>query len=66
VVPEVVHITDDEEEELMEVEASSATASDGPDSTPMAVPIPPVDAPVLAPRPLLHQHQCLLQLLQRN
>jgi hypothetical protein len=51
VVPEVVHITDDEEEELMEVEASSATASDGPDSTPMAVPIPPVDAPVLAATP---------------
>jgi hypothetical protein len=51
VVPEVVHITDDEEEELIEVEASSATASDGPASTPVAVPIPPVDAPVPAATP---------------
>jgi hypothetical protein len=48
VVPEVVHITDEEEEEPIEVEASLATASDGPVSTPMAVPIPPVDAPVPA------------------
>jgi hypothetical protein len=51
VVPEVVHITDDEEEELMEVEASSATKSDGPASTPVAIPIPPVDAPVPAATP---------------
>jgi hypothetical protein len=53
VVPEVVHMTDDEEEEPMEVEASSATASDGPTSTPVAVPIPPVDAPVPAATPPL-------------
>jgi hypothetical protein len=46
VVPEVVHITDYKEEELMEVEASSATTSDGPASTLVVVPIPPVDAPV--------------------
>jgi hypothetical protein len=46
VVPEVVHITDDAEEEPMEVEAYSATASDGPALTPVAIPIPPVDAPV--------------------
>jgi hypothetical protein len=51
VVPEVVHITDDEEEELMEVEASSATSLDGPASTPVAVPIPLVDAPVPAATP---------------
>jgi hypothetical protein len=51
VVPEVIHITDDEEEEPMEVEASSATASDGPASTPVAIPIPPVDAPVPAATP---------------
>jgi hypothetical protein len=51
VVPEVIHITDDEEEEFMEVEASSATASDGPTLTPVVVPIPLVDAPVLAATP---------------
>jgi hypothetical protein len=51
VVPEVIHITDDEEEEPMEVEASSATTSDGPASTPVAVPIPLVDAPVPAATP---------------
>jgi hypothetical protein len=53
VVPEVVHITDDEEEEPMEVEAYSATASDGSALTPVAVPIPPVDAPVPAATPPL-------------
>jgi hypothetical protein len=52
VVPEVVHTTDDEEE-LIEVEATSATASDGPASTPVAIPIPPVDAPVPAATPPL-------------
>jgi hypothetical protein len=52
VVLEVVHITDDEEEELMEVEAFLATTSDGPASTPVAVPIPPVDVPVPAATPL--------------
>jgi hypothetical protein len=46
VVPEVVHITDEKEEEPIEVEAFSAAASDGPASTPVAAPIPPVDAPV--------------------
>jgi hypothetical protein len=46
VVPEVVHITDDEEEEPMEVEAYPATSSDGSASTPVVVPIPPVDAPI--------------------
>jgi hypothetical protein len=51
VVPEVIRITDEEKEELMEVEASSATASDGPVSTPVAVPIPLVDAPVAAATP---------------
>jgi hypothetical protein len=51
VVPEVVHITDEEEEELMEVEASSATASDEPVLTPVAIPIPRVDAPVPAATP---------------
>jgi hypothetical protein len=51
VVPEVIHITDDDEEEPMEVEAYSATASDGSASTPMAVPIPLVDAPVPAATP---------------
>jgi hypothetical protein len=50
VVPEVVHITDDEEEP-MEVEAYLATSSDGSASTPVAVPIPPVDAPVPAATP---------------
>jgi hypothetical protein len=50
-MPEVVHITDDEEEEPMEVEAYSATASDGSASTPVAVPIPPVDALVPAATP---------------
>jgi hypothetical protein len=50
VVPEVVHITDDEEES-MEVEAYSTTASDGSASTPVAVPIPLVDASVPAATP---------------
>jgi hypothetical protein len=52
VVPEVVHITDDEEEP-MEVEAYSATSSDGSALTPVAIPIPPVDAPVPAATPPL-------------
>jgi hypothetical protein len=52
VVPEIVHITDDDEEEPMEVEAYSATALDGPASTPVAVPIPLVDALVPAATPL--------------
>jgi hypothetical protein len=52
VVPEVVHITnEEEEEEPMEVEAYSATASDGPSLTPVAIPIPPVDALVPAATP---------------
>jgi hypothetical protein len=51
VVPEVVHITDDEEEEPMEVEAYSATTSDGSALTPVVVPIPPVDALVPAATP---------------
>jgi hypothetical protein len=46
VVPEVVNITDEEEEEPMEVEAYLATSSDGSALTPVAVPIPLVDAPV--------------------
>jgi hypothetical protein len=53
VVPEVVHVTNDEEEEPMDVEAYSATASDGSASTLMAVPIPLVDAPVPAATPPL-------------
>jgi hypothetical protein len=51
VVPVVVHITDDKVEEPMEVEAYSATSSNGSTSTPMAVPIPPVDVPVPAVTP---------------
>jgi hypothetical protein len=51
VEPEVVHISDEEEEEPMEEEAFSATASDGPASTPVAAPIPHVDAPVPAATP---------------
>jgi hypothetical protein len=50
-VPKVLHITDEEEEEPMEVEAYSATSSNGPTSTPVAVPIPLVDAAVLAVTP---------------
>jgi hypothetical protein len=49
-VPEVVHITDDEEEP-MKVETYSATASDGSASTPVAVPIQPVNASVPAATP---------------
>jgi hypothetical protein len=51
VEPEVVHISDEEEEEPMEEEAFSAAASDGPASTPVAAPIPHVDAPVPAATP---------------
>jgi hypothetical protein len=51
VEPEVVHISDEEGEEPMEEEAFSVAASDGPASTPVAAPIPHVDAPVLAAIP---------------
>jgi hypothetical protein len=51
VEPEVAHITDEEEEEPMEEEAFSVAASDGPVSTPVAAPIPQVDAPVPAATP---------------
>jgi hypothetical protein len=51
VEPEVVHISDEKEEEPMEEEAFSAAASNGPASTPMAAAIPHVDAPVPAATP---------------
>jgi hypothetical protein len=53
VVPKVIHITNDKEEEPMEVEAYSATSSNGSTSTPVVVPIPPVDTPVPAVTPPL-------------
>jgi hypothetical protein len=44
--PEVVVVSDADEEEPMEVEVKPPTLTNAPTSTPMVVPIPPVDAPV--------------------
>jgi hypothetical protein len=42
--PEVVVVSDADEEEPMEVEVKPPTLTNAPTSTPMVVPIPPVDA----------------------
>jgi hypothetical protein len=52
VEPEVVVISDADEEEPMKVEVKPPTLTDARASTPVAVPIPPIDAPVLAATPV--------------
>jgi hypothetical protein len=53
VEPEVVVIPDEEDEEPMEVEVKPSTPTDAPASTPVAIPIPPFDAPVPVATPAL-------------